>query len=48
MEKLIKVFEAIEKIARRIRYGELKLDITISRGKIVKIVINNEKQTILL
>ena len=44
-EKLIK---KLEELAEETKYGEVTIEYTFSRGKIVKAVIKNTKEVVLL
>jgi len=45
MEQLIK---EVEKIADSLKYGNIKIDLTISRGRITKVIIKERQRIILL
>jgi hypothetical protein len=45
MEQLIKELEAT---AKAVHYGNIKLEMTISRGKIVKLLIREKERVILI
>lgn len=47
-EKRIKISEILKELAKRIRYGNATVEFTFNRGKIVKAVIKEKEEIILV